>query len=111
MPKSNTLQAVERLVFLVNNGHVEPLKHALEDFERGGLRKEKLINYPVQRYNGRTAVHLAASSGLLDCLGLLLKSGGKFVVLIYFFPSFICTGLVLFPAHDFTCIYLLHVCV
>lgn len=76
MPKSNILQAVERLVFLVNSGHVEPLKYALAEFEQCGLQKDKVINYPIQRYNGRTVVHLAASNGLVDCLGLLLKSGG-----------------------------------
>ena len=77
MPKNSASQAVEKLVFLVTSGHVEPLKQALAEFEQCGLHKEKLINYPIQRYNGRTSVHLAASGGLVDCLGLLLKSGGK----------------------------------
>ena len=77
MPKSNSLQAVDRLVFLVNSGNVEPLKNALAEFEQCGLQKDKLINYPIQRYNGRTVVHLAASNGLVDCLGLLLKNGGQ----------------------------------
>ena len=77
MPKSSSLQALEKLVFLVNNGKVEPLKHALTEFEQCGLQKDKLINYPIQRYNGRTVVHLASSNGLVECLSLLLKSGGR----------------------------------
>jgi len=68
---------VERLGYLLNSGSMDQLKLALSEFEQSGVQKEKLINYPIQRYNGRTAVHLAASNGLFDCLELLLKSGGK----------------------------------
>lgn len=77
MPRNNTTIALERLGYLLNSGSIEQLKVALNEFEQQGLQKEKLINYPIQRYNGRTAVHLAASNGLFDCLELLLKFGGK----------------------------------
>ena len=77
MPKSNTALALERLGYLLNSGSVDQLKQSLTEFEQIGLQKEKLINFPIQRYNGRTAVHLASSNGLYDCLELLLKSGGK----------------------------------
>lgn len=80
MPRNNTTLALERLGFLLNSGTIDQLKQALADFEQiGGLQPEKLINYPIQRYNGRTAVHLAASNGLFDCLELLLKSGGMLI--------------------------------
>ena len=83
MPKNATTAALDRLGYLLNNvsGSAEQLKQALLGFEQEGLHKEKLINHPIQRYNGRTSVHLAASNGLFDCLELLLKSGGELVVL------------------------------
>ena len=77
MPRSNTTQALERLGYLLNSGSIEQLKLALGDFEQIGLQKDKIINFPMQRYNGRTAVHLAAGNGLFDCLELLLKCGGE----------------------------------
>ena len=78
MPARNsTTVALERLGYFLNSGTIDQLKTALAEFEQMGLQKEKLINYPIQRYNGRTAVHLAASNGLYDCLELLLKSGGE----------------------------------
>ena len=77
MPRNNTSLALERLGFLLNSGTIEQLKQALAEFQQIGLQTEKLINYPIQRYNGRTTVHLAASNGLFDCLELLLKSGGE----------------------------------
>lgn len=77
MPRNNTTQALERLGYLLNSGSIEQLKLALGDFEQIGLQRDKIINFPMQRYNGRTAVHLAASNGLFDCLELLLKCGGK----------------------------------
>jgi ankyrin repeat protein len=77
MPRSNTSVALEKLGFLLNSGTIEQLKQALTEFEQVGLQVEKLINYPIQRFNGRTAVHLAASNGLYDCLELLLNSGGE----------------------------------
>ena len=36
--------------------------------------KQDVVNYP--RQSGRTAVHLAASRGLWECLEVLLKNGG-----------------------------------
>lgn len=38
---------------------------------------EKVINYPIQRYNGRTLVHIAADKGLPDYLEVLLAKGGQ----------------------------------
>ena len=38
---------------------------------------ERVINHPLQRYNGRTLVHLAAVHGLWDYLEQLLKNGGR----------------------------------
>ena len=68
----------ERLGYLLlNGGSVDQLKQALLELERSGSQKEKVVNSPMQRYNGRTAVHLAASKGLLGCLELLLQSGGE----------------------------------
>ena len=83
MPRNNTTVALERLGFLLNSGTIDQLKQALAEFEQIGLQVEKLINYPIQRYNGRTAVHLAASNGLYDCLELLLKSGGGCIDTVY----------------------------
>lgn len=77
MPRNQTTAALERLGYLLNSGSIDQLKQALHEFDQKGLQKDKLINYPIQRYNGRTAVHLAVSNGLFDCLELLLKAGGK----------------------------------
>ena len=38
---------------------------------------EKVINYPIQRYNGRTLVHIAADKGLPEYLEVLLDNGGQ----------------------------------
>ena len=38
---------------------------------------EKVINYPIQRYNGRTLVHIAADKGLPEYLEILLANGGQ----------------------------------
>lgn len=56
--------------------HTDQLKQYLSEFEQTGHPVEKLINHPLQRYNGRTSVHLAASNGLWECLEILLKKGG-----------------------------------
>ena len=40
--------------------------------------QEQVINHPLPRQNSRTAVHLAASKGLWQCLEVLLKNGGEF---------------------------------
>lgn len=37
---------------------------------------EAVINFPIQRYNGRTLVHIAADKGLHEFLEELLKKGG-----------------------------------
>lgn len=39
--------------------------------------QEQVINFRLPRQNSRTAVHLAASKGLWQCLEILLKTGGK----------------------------------
>jgi hypothetical protein len=70
-------EAVEELEHLLDGGSLKELKDALDDFEAYGFQREVLINYPIPRYNGRTAVHLAASKGLFQCLKLFLKSGGE----------------------------------
>ena len=43
---------------------------------------DKVINYPIQRYNGRTLVHIAADKGLHEFLEELLKNGGKILYVI-----------------------------
>ena len=53
------------------------LKHRdLQECEQTGQPVKKVIDYAIQRYNGRTPVHLAASNGLWECLDILLKNGG-----------------------------------
>ena len=37
----------------------------------------EVVNFRNPRQNGRTAVHLAASKGLWECLEVLLKNGGE----------------------------------
>ena len=74
---SRSSQVVERLVLHVNNGDPESLRRELDSSERLKFSKEKVVNFPIERYNNRTVVHLAASKGQLECLILLLKSGGK----------------------------------
>lgn len=78
MPRNSTAQALDRLAYVLNNGSIDQLKQCMAEFEQVGLQKERLINFPIQRHNGRTTVHLAASNGMYDCLELLLKMGGKF---------------------------------
>ena len=72
-------QCAERLGILMNSGsqQTEHLKQYLADLERQGLPLDKLINYGIQRYNGRTPVHLAAANGLWEGLDLMLKNGGQ----------------------------------
>ena len=56
--------------------HTAQLNQYLSEFEQTGQPVEKLINHRIQRYNGRTSVHLAASNGLWESLEILLKNGG-----------------------------------
>lgn len=51
----------------------EKLLKSLQEFPQ----QEQAINYRLQRHNSRTAVHLAASKGLWQCLEVLLKNGGR----------------------------------
>ena len=39
---------------------------------------EQVVNYRLPRQSSRTAVHLAASKGLWQCLEVLLKHGGEY---------------------------------
>ena len=65
-------QEAERLCAILHQ------REALTRFiERANVNKRQIINRPVRRYNGCTAVHLAASKGLWECLEVLLKNGGK----------------------------------
>ena len=74
-------QSSELLGNLMNSlpyeGQTEDLKRYMQEFEQTGQPVERLINHPIQRYNGRTPVHLAASNGLWECLEILLKNGGR----------------------------------
>ena len=68
-------QEAERLcATLHRRNRVEALTRFIE---RANVNKRQIINRPVQRYNYCTAVHLAASNGLWECLEVLLKNGGK----------------------------------
>lgn len=76
--------ALEKLEDLLvhRQGSIHQMKMLLNEFEQSGLQKGGLlVNHPIQRYNGRTAVHLAADKGMDQCLELLLKSGGKLIPL------------------------------
>ena len=70
----------ERLGYLMNTSpyveQTDHLKQYLQEFEQTGQPVKKVIDYPIQRYNGRTPVHLAASNGLWECLDVLLTNGG-----------------------------------
>ena len=74
-------QSSGRLGYLMttnpHEGQTDHLKQALTGIEQAGQSLEKVINFPLQRYNGRTPVHLAASNGLWECLEILLKNGGE----------------------------------
>ena len=77
----NLRQSSEGLANLMNTppyaGQADDLKRYLSDYSSFGLPVARLINYGIPRYNGRTAVHLAASNGLFECLEELLKLGGE----------------------------------
>lgn len=74
-------QSSIRLGYLMTSnpyeGQTDQLKLTLTETEHAGQPLNKVINYPLQRYNGRTPVHLAASNGLWECLEILLKDGGE----------------------------------
>lgn len=54
---------------------VRDLLSAVE--QDGSLETKQVVNHPLQRYSGRTAVHIAAANGMWECLELLLKNGGR----------------------------------
>ena len=66
----------------------EKLSQTLREL-RERSTQERVINFRLPRQNSRTAVHLAASKGLWQCLEILLKNGGK----ITNTTSCICLGL------------------
>ena len=53
---------------------LETLKQFLEPFSKED--RYRIINCKLERYNGRTVVHVAAQKGLHLCLGELLRKGG-----------------------------------
>ena len=73
-----TSQDAEELGDLLNQpsyqGQTDNVRKFLSKLEPSVL--PRLINNHVQKYTSRTAVHLAAANGLVDCLEILLKSGG-----------------------------------
>lgn len=75
MAKLYDKTSLKMLVRSLNS--VDQLRQALEQI---GSQREKLINFPLEANNGKTVVHLAASMGQSDCLELLLRSGGEFIV-------------------------------
>ena len=46
------------------------------DIAKGSGSVAEVANYPIQRYYGRTLVHVAAFNGLPQYLDQLLKNGG-----------------------------------
>ena len=68
----------ERLCAILQQDNcVEALSQYIKLVNQKKLQTKQIINRPVQLYNRCTAVHLAASKGLWECLELLLKNGGK----------------------------------
>ena len=68
-------RAVGQLTDLLG-GKSEELDQALLEYDRKGLSKMTLINHPMQKYSGRTLIHLAACNNFNSCLDLLLKYKG-----------------------------------
>lgn len=71
---------VEQLYNLLDGKHQstgEELKALLAQFQQIGLRPEELINYPMPNHKGRTAIHVAVYRDNIECLNILLKSGGN----------------------------------
>ena len=95
----------ERLGYLMNSApyveQTDHLKHYLQEFEQTGQPVKKVIDYAIQRYNGRTPVHLAASNGLWECLDVLLNNGG--IVLPHFCFRVIHCHMILYPAPYIIC--------
>lgn len=77
-----TNRDAEQLGILLNRPpyarQTEDLRQFLSSFEPSVV--PKLINSRIRRYTGQTPVHLAAANGLIDCLEILLKSGGMRLV-------------------------------
>lgn len=74
-----TSRDAEQLGILLNQppytGQTVDLRRFLSNFELSIL--PRLINSRIRRYTGQTPVHLAATNGLIECLEILLKSGGR----------------------------------
>lgn len=78
MSKNLESLALGKLVPLLNRESAEKLKQALVEFDQGGLHMaSNLVNHPIQKYQGRTLVHLATGNGFNFCLDLLLKYKGN----------------------------------
>ena len=76
-----TSRDAEQLGILLNQppytGQTEDIRRFLSNFEPNIL--PRLINSRIRRYTGQTPVHLAATNGLIECLEILLKSGGRLI--------------------------------
>ena len=74
-----TNRDAEQLGILLNrppyNRQTDDLREFLSKFLPSVV--PRLINSRIRRYTGQTPVHLAATNGLIDCLEILLKSGGR----------------------------------
>lgn len=79
-PQKMALQYADRLGCVLNQEEPQLLsvRELLSAVEQDGSPEEAkhVVNYPLQKHGGRTSVHLAAGSGLWECLELLLKKGG-----------------------------------
>lgn len=67
----------ERLIARVRD--VGQLRKELNSVDEGTTKS--LINYPIEKFLGRTLVHLAAGKGCWESLDLFLNSGGKILQL------------------------------
>lgn len=72
----DTKGAADKLGRLLRGGgSSKEVEQYLTEFESAGLQRKAVINEPIKRYYGRTAVHLATNN--YANLKLLLKYGGK----------------------------------
>jgi len=79
MTRSILSLCVERLVpYVMHEGDdVASLKRELDGAEqRHSFSKSKIVDFPIERHNNRTLVHIAASCGKKERLLHLLKCGG-----------------------------------
>ena len=67
----------DKLERLLSASSIENMEQILRDYQADGLQKS-VLDHPIRRHGGRTAVHLVASKGQSNCLELLLKYGGEY---------------------------------